>query len=603
MKRVTPKRIVSKSDSKGRDRTGTARHQKDKDSVVASDRSKDKEVRLCDLSPTDKNKVARLVEQVIELGKENDQLRDRVSELEDGEDDRQKLLAEQLESRHKIDDLSKTSSQLEAEKVKLLSMLHMYQQKMQDLANELKISRRLLTEEQLKSTDLKSEIVRLESLVGSQKSLIDTTKERYESTSTGLLDELKKCRLEVMEKTEECSKYQHKYQQLEANTSYLASQLDELLPQLNAKNSRIRALEEAVKAAEEAMVVPREPLTSTHAMSPEQDNPDHQSSVEHKDRDSEGELWNFDLTKPLPPTPPGHLMLSSISRHLNENGRHCQYAQDTDVLWERAAMNDSNANGTSDVNHYRNDQHGPTVMSNPPDAQETQTCGSPVFGEVHLQDIEQPKTCGSPTSLQAQEEHTIDTFVTQGTQSSVPPVTRNVLTGPSIEREAQTVKSNSEMEEGSWDTQGVTVSRSVQTTPGAFHKHVPTHIHNAGSSQHRQQQKGKVQSRSQRVKPLKERPISNSTRPTVRNRAPVSSTRSMEPEQPRFPTASSVSSPGMRVWTEISRDYDADSLYGARLFDLVDELEDSHSVRGFLRDDTDSGSLRLSLTDSLSRLE
>lgn len=108
---------------------------------------------------------------------------------------------------------------------------------------------RLLEEASGREKQQSLQVGELERLVLDQHSMIESIQQRYSQTESQ--EELLMAAQEQLKVVSaENAKWQSKFQLLEDNSKYLANQIDELLPQLSLKNTKILQLENHIKEIE-----------------------------------------------------------------------------------------------------------------------------------------------------------------------------------------------------------------------------------------------------------------------------------------------------------------------------------------------------------------
>ena len=191
---------------------------------------------LNDLLPQDKAKIARLVEQVMQLTNENVNLKE---ELDNAEEERHQCDAA-------YDHFKSEQQSLKVKRNDSLLLLRKYQDKIQFFSDELAYTRKAYDDLSQRYNSSQESLSELEFLVNNQRQTIEHDKNKHQVllNSTKELQELKD---ELRHKTEDCSRYKSKSETLEGNSNYLASQLDGLLSQLTEKTNRIQILEDKIK--------------------------------------------------------------------------------------------------------------------------------------------------------------------------------------------------------------------------------------------------------------------------------------------------------------------------------------------------------------------
>ena len=187
---------------------------------------------LNDLNPQDKAKVARLVEQVMQLTNEVDELNQGLNTAQ-SDNDKYRDNCSKLEIEQEI---------LTGQRKDCLLLLRRYQDKIQFFNDELAYTRKAYDDLSKRYNASQDHIADLECLVENQKEMIESDQQKYESLST-LSKENQELRDELRHKTDDCERYKSKSESLNTNSQYLASQVDGLLSQLTEKDNRIRILE------------------------------------------------------------------------------------------------------------------------------------------------------------------------------------------------------------------------------------------------------------------------------------------------------------------------------------------------------------------------
>jgi hypothetical protein len=124
------------------------------------------------------------------------------------------------------------------------------------LVRENGINQRLLEEGNERRERDANQISELERLVFDQHAVIESIQERCHRTENQE-ELLMTTQLQLGSAVAESRAWQSRYHQLEENSKYLANQIDELLPQISLKNSKISQLENQMKAREQDQ---RQPL-------------------------------------------------------------------------------------------------------------------------------------------------------------------------------------------------------------------------------------------------------------------------------------------------------------------------------------------------------
>jgi hypothetical protein len=115
---------------------------------------------------------------------------------------------------------------------------------------ENQLTKRFLDEANERLSREANQITELERLVFDQHAVIESIQDRYHQ-SENQEELLISTQLQLGTVTAENRAWQSKFHQLEENSKYLANQIDELLPQLSLKNSKICLLEDQVRAHED----------------------------------------------------------------------------------------------------------------------------------------------------------------------------------------------------------------------------------------------------------------------------------------------------------------------------------------------------------------